>query len=148
MVADKRTVLPPKFATERQLYEVIMHKGSCLCGSVSFEVKSEPKATSHCHCKMCQKQHGAAFATYASIPKTDLEYVSGEELLVSYNSSGSIVRRFCGVCGSSIEWSGSQNFPGWVSIAVATLDTPFYPKSIKAIHQESKACWLSTSESS
>ncbi|GEM_PF-4929657 len=42
-------------------------------------------------------------------------------------------------------WSGSEKFPDWVSIAVATLDTPFYPQSIKQVHQESRACWLEVS---
>lgn len=119
-----------------------MHKGSCLCSAVVFELLSEPKATTHCHCSMCQKQHGAAFATYASWPKSDLRYLSGEERLVSYNSSGNIIRRFCGICGSSIEWSGSESFPDWVSVAVATLDTPFYPNATKQAHLESRACWL------
>lgn len=110
-----------------------------------FELFSEPKATTHCHCKMCQKQHGAAFATYSSLPKVDLRYVSGAEHLSSYNSSGNIVRKFCSVCGSSIEWSGSEKLPDWTSIAVATLDTLFCPLSIKQGHQESRACWLEAS---
>lgn len=121
-----------------------MHSGSCLCGAISFRLQSEPKAVSNCHCRVCQKQHGAAFATYASVPKSDLRYISGQEFLTSYHSSGSIVRRFCSVCGSNIEWSGSEKFPDWVSIAVASLDTHFEPKSIKNIHLESKACWLQT----
>lgn len=60
------------------------HHGSCLCGAVSFRLLSEPKAATHCHCRMCQKQHGAAFATYASVPKSDLEYLSGQALLTAY----------------------------------------------------------------
>lgn len=119
-----------------------MHKGSCLCGAVKYELLSEPRAVSHCHCRMCQKQHGAAFATYASLPKTDLRYVSGQEVMVAYNSSGNIMRKFCGVCGSSIEWGGSESFPDWVSIAVATFDTLFVTTSIKNIYLESRACWL------
>ncbi|MFC4622649.1 GFA family protein [Comamonas nitrativorans] len=91
---------------------------------------------------MCQKQHGAAFATYASVPRADLEYLSGQELLTSYRSSGSVIRKFCSVCGSNIEWSGSADFPDWVSIAVALIDTRFQPKSIQNIHLDSKACWL------
>lgn len=122
-----------------------MYKGSCLCGSVTFELESEPKAVSHCHCNMCQKQHGAAFATYASLPKDDLSYLSGVEELASYNSSETIERKFCKKCGSSIEWSGSKEFPGWVSIAVATFDTPYNPKEIKQIYLESRACWLANS---
>ncbi|AHL76815.1 ribulose-phosphate 3-epimerase [Stutzerimonas stutzeri] len=119
-----------------------MHKGSCLCGAVSFELKTEPRAPTHCHCRMCQKQHGAAFASYASILKSDLTYLSGEDLLASYNSSASIMRRFCSRCGSNIEWSGSERYPDWVSITLASLDTPFKPERAEDVHLESAACWL------
>jgi len=119
-----------------------MHSGSCLCGAVSFCLLSGPRAVTNCHCRMCQKQHGAAFATYANVPRADLEYLAGQKLLTSYNSSGSIVRRFCSGCGSNIEWSGSEKFPDWVSIAVALLDTSFESKGIKDVHLESRACWL------
>lgn len=119
-----------------------MHNGSCLCGAVSYKLVSEPIAATHCYCKMCQKQHGAAFATYASLPRSDLIYVSGKELLTSYNSSANVVRKFCSICGSNIEWSGSKKYPDWVSIAVATIDTSFNSESIQPIHKESKVCWL------
>jgi len=121
---------------------VAMQSGSCLCGAVSFRLKSEPKAVASCHCRMCQKQHGAAFATYVSVPSADLEYLSGQELLTTYNSSASVTRKFCSVCGSNIEWSGSQKFPDWVSIALTSLDTKFEPKNIKDVHLESRVCWL------
>lgn len=116
-----------------------MHHGSCLCGAVTFRLLSEPKATTNCHCRMCQKQHGAAFATYASVPVNDLEYLSGTDLLTSFKSSAHIARKFCSVCGSNIEWSGSEAFPQWVSIAVAALDSEFLPKSVRDIHQRDSA---------
>lgn len=43
-------------------------QGSCLCGAVTYQVSTPLKAITHCHCKKCQKSHGAAFATYASAP--------------------------------------------------------------------------------
>ena len=122
-----------------------MFKGSCLCGAVTYELKSQPLKVSHCHCTMCQKQHGAAFATYASLPKSDLVYVSGSTSLAEFNSSGSVKRKFCKVCGSSIEWSGSTEYPDWAAIAIATLDTPYKPKEIVNIYKESQACWLNHS---
>ena len=122
-----------------------MHKGSCLCGAVSYELLTEPKAVSYCHCKMCQKQHGAAFATYASLPRADLKYVSGQSQLASYNSSERVIRKFCSVCGSNIEWCGSVKYPDWVSIAVATLDTPFNPIKTKSVCLEFSVCWLGSS---
>ena len=119
-----------------------MYKGSCLCGKVQYQLLSEPKEVTHCHCAMCQKQHGAAFATYGSLLKGQLLYTQGEDQLVSYNSSSTIVRKFCRHCGSSIEWSGSPEYPDWVSIALATLDTPYKVENIQDIYIESKACWL------
>lgn len=118
-----------------------MYKGSCLCGCVMFELMSEPKAAVNCHCRMCQKQHGAAFATYVSVPENDLVYLSGLDMLSTYNSSEGIARKFCRRCGSNIEWSGSHKFPGWVSVALASLDTPVKPKKISDIHLESKVGW-------
>lgn len=119
-----------------------MYKGSCLCGAVMYELAAAPKAATHCHCRMCQKQHGAAFATYVSVKKTEFRYLAGEALLTVYKSSAHIRRKFCSQCGSNIEWSGSEKYPDWVSVAIATLDTPFKPEHIKDIHLESKACWL------
>jgi len=110
-----------------------MYKGSCLCGEIQYELSSEPVKVSHCHCTMCQKQHGAKFATYASLPKSDLVYLSGLDSLISYNSSASIMRKFCKICGSSIEWSGSEDYPDRVSIAISTLDTVYDPPFIKDI---------------
>lgn len=46
-------------------------QGSCLCGAVTYLVSTPLKAITHCHCKKCQKSHGAAFATYASAPVSD-----------------------------------------------------------------------------
>src|SRR5690606_20357964 len=112
-----------------------MHKGSCLCGAVGFELLSEPRATTHCHCRMCQKQHGAAFATYASLPESDLRYLSGKACLSSSNSSADTIPRIVSSWGSNPVWSGSGRFPGWVSIAVAALDTPFFPMRIVQIQQ-------------
>ncbi len=119
-----------------------MYQGSCLCGKIKYRLLSKPKKVTSCHCTMCQKQHGAAFATYGSLLKADLEYVVGKRLLKSYNSSGTIKRKFCGECGSNIEWSGSSNFPDWTSVTLSTLDTPFYPEEISNIYTETRQCWL------
>lgn len=45
-----------------------MHKGSCLCGEVRYEIAGDIKYVRHCHCSMCRKAHGAAFGSYAKVP--------------------------------------------------------------------------------
>ena len=118
-----------------------MLEGSCLCGAVKYRIDHTVEEVTHCHCGMCRKQHGAAFATYASVPRDDLSYLSGLDVLSAYHSSGRVVRKFCAICGSSIEWIGGEAFADWVSIAVALLDTPFEPARSKQVHLDSRVSW-------
>jgi hypothetical protein len=122
-----------------------MNIGSCLCGSINYQIDSDPVSVSHCHCKMCQKQHGAAFATYARFKRSDVKYVKGEEKLAVFNSSSDVLRKFCSVCGSNIEWSRSERYPEWVAIAVASFDNDFKASEIIELHKESEVCWLQAS---
>lgn len=39
--------------------------GSCLCRSVTFEVRGPIHLKSHCHCAVCRKFSGGAFLTFA-----------------------------------------------------------------------------------
>ena len=81
-----------------------MFKGSCLCGEVRYEIRGELARTSHCHCTMCQKQHGAAFASYANVASSDYHLVQGRDALTLYRSSDAVERTFCKVCGANISW--------------------------------------------
>ena len=98
--------------------------GSCLCGAIAYELRSSPKAVSHCHCRICQKAHGAAFATYGSVPVKDLVFTRGQEQLRCFASSPGITRCFCRRCGSSLSWDSEHYAEGaWSSVALATLES-------------------------
>ncbi|SFQ01799.1 Uncharacterized conserved protein [Pseudomonas sp. NFPP07] len=117
-------------------------QGSCLCGAVKYQLLSRPKALSHCHCSQCRKSHGAAFASYGSVLRSDLRIVQGGGSLQSYRSSESVLRQFCGQCGSSLFWSRDQGeYADWISIALGTLDTPFTADKQKHIQVAFKASW-------
>jgi hypothetical protein len=117
-------------------------QGSCLCRTVKYEIKSPPKALSHCHCSQCRKGHGAAFASYGSVPRADLHLIQGAELITAYRSSESVLRQFCSQCGSSLFWSKSRGeYADWISIALGTLDTYFTSDKQRHIEVASKAPW-------
>jgi len=117
-------------------------QGSCLCRAVKYEITSRPKALSHCHCSQCRKSHGAAFASYGSVPRKDLHLIQGAEHMTAYRSSESVLRQFCSQCGSSLFWSKSNgDHADWVSIALGTLDTAFTSGKQRHIEVASKACW-------
>jgi hypothetical protein len=122
-----------------------MYTGSCLCGAIKLVVVGEPAMVSHCHCTMCRKAHGAAFATYLSIERSKVRFLAGEDHLTTYNSSSTIERKFCRTCGSNIEWSGHPKFPDWTAIPLGLLDTPMDPPSIKEAFAESRVPWCEVS---
>ena len=61
-------------------------KGGCLCRKVRYEITGSLFAADHCHCSMCRRQHGAAFATYAEFNPSDFKWVSGENLVKVYET--------------------------------------------------------------
>lgn len=105
-------------------------QGSCLCGEVRFEIAGPLMRSSHCHCRQCQKAHGAPFRTRARVAAADFRFLAGEELVSFYESTPGTHRGFCKVCGAPVlvkfdERSRSaQTDPGAVAlygVALATL---------------------------
>ena len=95
--------------------------GSCLCQKVGYEISGPVIRLNFCHCTMCQKNHGAAFAPYLRVAKEDFTILRGEEFVASYQSSPDITRTFCRRCGSNLQWiRGSSDALG---IAAGTLDS-------------------------
>ncbi|MDI3249675.1 MULTISPECIES: GFA family protein [unclassified Pseudomonas] len=121
-----------------------VYQGSCLCAAVTYELSATPKSVSHCHCSQCRKSHGAAFASYGSVPRDALRVLSGANSIRTYASSEAVLREFCTHCGSALFWSRSHGeFADWVSIALGTLDTPFIAEKQKHVHVDSAVHWCS-----
>lgn len=95
-----------------------MHRGSCLCGAVRFEVASDLVGADACHCLACRKSSGHVFAS-VDVPKADLT-VQGDENLRWYQSSEKVRRGFCGICGSSLFWD--PVFRDWTGVAMGAFD--------------------------
>ena len=77
-------------------------QGSCLCGAMRYEIDGPLTEVDNCHCSMCRRFHGAAFATYAKIDAGNFRWLSGQELLTVYESSPGKRWGFCRICGSSL----------------------------------------------
>jgi len=77
-------------------------RGSCLCGGVAWEVAGDLVAMSHCHCSMCRKLHGAAFATYVGAAAKAFRWLGGVDLVTHYESSPGFDRSSCSRCGSVV----------------------------------------------
>lgn len=95
-------------------------KGSCLCGTVAYEIDQLDMPIRHCHCRTCQKAHAAAFATTAGVMREHFRWLAGEGTRASFESSPGKRRWFCSACGSHLvaEREGQPH----VIVRVATLD--------------------------
>ena len=118
-----------------------MIRGSCLCGSIRYEVRGPLGPASHCHCSMCRKTHGTAFGTYSRVQRSDFVLVSGAEDIASYQSSPEVTRTFCRRCGSTLQFIRATR-PNTFALALGTLDDDPGVRPPMHIHIESKVPWL------
>ncbi|MEJ2380636.1 MAG: GFA family protein [Gammaproteobacteria bacterium] len=58
--------------------------GSCLCGSVQYEITGEPKRFYHCHCSRCRKASGTGHASNLIVELGAVRWTAGEELIGGY----------------------------------------------------------------
>ena len=97
-----------------------MHKGSCLCGAVSFEVACALPSPDACHCSQCRKQSGHFWAS-TDIPRTVLT-IHGAEQVTWFRSSEKVRRGFCSVCGSFLFWDPVAR--DRIAVAMGAFDEP------------------------
>jgi hypothetical protein len=97
-----------------------MHKGSCLCGAVSFDVSGPLHPPDACHCTQCLKQSGHFWAS-TDVPRAALT-IRGAEQLTWFRSSAKVQRGFCSTCGSALFWDPLQR--DFIGIAMGAFDKP------------------------
>ena len=117
-----------------------IHKGSCLCGRVRYEIRGPILNVLNCHCSNCRKSHGAAFRTRGRVRVKDFVWLSGRELVTKYRSSQNEYRTFCSVCGANLVTEFITN-PDEYGFALGTLDTDPGVKPGFHIFVSDKAPW-------
>ena len=116
-----------------------MVRARCLCGAIACSVTGELERMSHCHCSMCRKAHGAAFATYVATTGDRLHWLSGEGRATAYESSPGNFRTFCPTCGSVAPTSGTG--PERVFIPAGLLEEDPGARPEAHLFVASKAPW-------
>lgn len=106
------------------------HKGSCLCGAVTFEVAGDLPQPTACHCSNCRK-HSGHFEASTDVPRSAVT-IHGSEKVSWYQSSEKVRRGFCSVCGSSLFWD--PIFKDWTAIAMGAFDGFTHTKLAKHIN--------------
>lgn len=119
--------------------------GACLCGAVGFVVTFPSMYCAHCHCTMCQRNHGAGYVTWFSLHDEQLTVISGADRLVSHASSEHGTRQFCGNCGSSLFCRNNLR-PGHVDIPLANMNQPIDREPQMHVYYDDRASWVTTDD--
>ena len=101
-----------------------MHRGSCLCTAVTFEVAGELPGPDACHCTACRKHSGHVFAG-TDVPRSAVT-IHGLEHVTWYQSSAKVRRGFCATCGSSLFFDPLHR--DWIGIAMGAFDGPTHTR--------------------
>jgi hypothetical protein len=117
-----------------------MYSGKCLCGKVKIEITGNISDIIHCHCSLCRKNSGTAYATNGFINTTDFEIVSGDNCLTTFAFKSGRNRHFCTQCGSPVYSSNDQD-PSRLRIRLGIIDSDISEKPISHNFVTSKANW-------
>lgn len=117
-----------------------MYKGSCLCGSIQFELKGGVVDPIYCHCSLCRKASGSAFATNGFINASDLELSDTKSSLTYYEANQGKRKYFCSICGTPI-YSANASNPEKLRIRLGVFDTDIEERPISHNFITSKANW-------
>ena len=121
-------------------------RGGCLCGLIKYEVTQIETRLGHCHCSMCRKFHGAAFATLAEAKTENFRWVTGENYLKSYLAPNGTTRKFCENCGSSLIFVPSNDTGELVEFSLGSLDSDIELKPDAHIYTDFGANWYEISD--
>ena len=114
------------------------HFGSCLCGTVSFEVKGDFDSFYLCHCRRCQKDTGSAHAANLFSHSAKLVWQSGADAVTSFTLPGTRNKSFCKLCGSALP---NTQIPGLLVVPAGCLDTEITMLPMARIFSSGKAAW-------
>jgi len=118
--------------------ELYMICGSCLCGRIKYQISGKVGDIVHCHCQSCQKAHGAAFSSVASVSDHHFKLTT-ENPLGCYASSEGKNRYFCLNCGTQIY--AKRVATEHIILRLGSLDNDPQAKEKNHIWVSQKAPW-------
>lgn len=117
-----------------------MYSGKCLCGGVVIQVKGEISDIIHCHCSLCRKNSGTAYATNGFVNSEDFVIEKGKGLLSTFSFKPGRTRHFCKNCGSPVYSSNAQD-KSRVRVRLGIFDSDLIERPMSHNFVDSKANW-------
>jgi hypothetical protein len=119
--------------------------GQCLCGGITFSVALPSLWVAHCHCRLCQKNSGAAFVTWAGFDETLCHIQDINSKLHWYQSSDEAQRGFCKCCGTVLFFR-SRRWPNELHITLSNFETHIDAVPQMHVFWETHVDWVSLND--
>jgi hypothetical protein len=115
-----------------------LHRGSCLCGAVQFQLDGTFERFYLCHCEYCRKDTGSAHAANLFSSTARLRWIAGEDRISTYQLPQTRhARCFCSICGSAMPVVTAR----MVVVPAGCLDTDPSRRPDAHIFVSSRAPW-------
>ena len=113
--------------------------GGCQCGKIRYALYVAPQNAHACHCRMCQRAVGGAFALLAGAPKADFAWTKGEPGV--FVSSNLAKRPFCRDCGTPLGFA--YDLPeARTYVTIGSLDEPEHAAIVIQYGIEARLPWV------
>ncbi|WP_172292961.1 GFA family protein [Pseudoruegeria sp. HB172150] len=117
-----------------------LHRGSCQCGAVRFEIEGEFERFFLCHCSRCRKGSGSSHGAKLFSSTARLTWLSGEDHLRTYRIPAARHQTtFCTNCGAPVP--DLRNDGALLMVPAGCLDTPVDFRPLAHIYIASRANW-------
>lgn len=115
--------------------------GSCLCGSVRYEISGEPMKFYHCHCQRCRKATGTGHASNLLVKPGAIKWITGEALIRNFKvpEAQRFTNCFCSACGSRLPRYVKET--DFIVIPAGSLDSDPTIRPQARIFWASRASW-------
>lgn len=81
-------------------------RGSCVCGTVVYQIEGPYRGFQYCHCSRCRKRSGSAYLSNIFVPVDQFRWVQGEDKVKRFElpTAKYWSTAFCTECGSAAPW--------------------------------------------
>jgi hypothetical protein len=115
------------------------YAGGCLCGAIRYHASGKASFICYCHCESCRRATGGTMVAWGTFLRREFAMTKGR--LTEFASSASVLRGFCGTCGTSLTYRRDGR-PTEIDLTLASLDDPSLLKPQCHIWVSDKLPWV------
>jgi hypothetical protein len=114
-------------------------KGSCLCGSIEFEINVDTLNAYQCHCSLCKKQSGSSSNSATLVERSNFRFNKGSHLIKSWVKASGFRSDFCTNCGSPVPNPVQALDMMWIPLGLLPMEVQ--PQSVIHLCTSTLSSW-------